>query len=167
MLGTAQAHALRAELARPLRVTRIIGIRPHLQTPALVGPVQDFEQLSLVLQRGLNRLDLARIDFTGGSIDRDPLAFADRPATHAHDPTVGVDRDAFRADDCGFAHAPGHNRGVAGLSASGGEYSLRRDHPVHVVWRCLRPHQDDLLAGAAELVRAVRVENYLAVGGTG
>ena len=48
VLGAAQADPLRAVLARPPGVGRIVGVRPHLQAAELVGPAQQLHEVGVV-----------------------------------------------------------------------------------------------------------------------
>ncbi len=73
-----------------------------------------------------------------------------------------VDRERLAAGHAGLAHPARDDRGVRRHAAVGREDAARLDDPVDVVRRRLRADEDDGLARASLLLRAVGVENDLA-----
>ncbi len=93
VLGPAQADALRAEEPRDPRVLRGVRIRPDAELAHLIGPFEEPVELAehervlgphRSLEQHLDHLGRARLDpaaenLAGGAVDRDPIAFTERP----------------------------------------------------------------------------------------
>ena len=162
MLGAAEPDPLRAVIPGDLRIARIVGVRPHTQPAAGVGPGQQLIQV--LVDRRFDHRDRAQDDVAGRSVDRDQVAFLDFRAVDREDALFQVDLQTLGAGHAGLAHAARHHGGVAGLAAARGQYALGRDHAVHVVGIGLDPNQDHRLAFLSVLLGAVGVEDRLAAG---
>src|ERR1035437_2845398 len=139
VLGAAQSDAFGAELARRFGVARDIGIGAHAELAAeLVGPRHEALQHAGGGVR-VQGVGLAGEDFTGGTIERDPVAFPE--CDH-----LAVDGDGdfllmlvdgkvvtLREGDAGGSHAAADYGGVAGHAAARGEDAFGDFHAVDVV----------------------------------
>ena len=91
---------------------------------------------------------LAGEDFTGRTVERQPVAFLEGQvlAVGERDDNlllVLVHRDGAGAGDAGDAHAARYHRRVAGHAAARRENALGHFHAVDVVRHGLGAHQDD------------------------
>jgi len=133
VLGSAQADALGAVLSCSLGVPRIVGVRPNLQPPNVVGPCQYLSELFLFRKVGSNRLDRALEDLSGGAVDADDLSLTDRLPGRGHLSFGYIDPKRLNPRYAGLPHAPRDHRRVAGRSTAGRQNAFGRDHPMHVV----------------------------------
>src|SRR5439155_27366486 len=86
---------------------------------------------------GFDGVGLAGEDFTGGAIERQPVAFfeSDHLAVDGdgHQLLVLFDGDGFRAGDAGGAHAAADDGCVAGHTATRGQNALGDFHALNIV----------------------------------
>ena len=147
LLGIAGDVGVGAEAAGGLRVARDIGIGAHAKAAAeLVGPTH--KRLEDSRRRvGIHGVSLAGKNFTGGAVERQPVAFrqGDGLALDGDaDFFPGLaDGDFLGAGHAGRAHATADHRGVAGHAAARSENALGHFHAVNIVGHGLFAHQDD------------------------
>ena len=84
--------------------------------------------------------------------------------TDAHLATGTVDVEVAAADHAALAHAARHHRSVGRHAAAGGQDPLGDVHSQNVLGRCLRAHQDHLLAGLGPSLCGLGVEDDAANG---
>ena len=122
VLGAAEPDALRAELARLRRVLGVVGVRAHLESAQVVGPVED--RLEVLVDRGRDERDLADDDASGAAVDRDHVALAQLVAADADGLRAGVDVEAVAAGDARLAHPARDDGRVRRHAAVRGEDAL-------------------------------------------
>ncbi len=145
MLGPAQTDPLGAVGAGPLGVRRVVGVRPHLEPPELIRPLEQPHQ-PRVLDVRHDRVELVEVHLAGRPIDGDPVTFFDVHAVHGHRPGLHVDLQLCDTNHGGLAELSGHQGGVARPPAAAGEDPVGGEHAVDVVRLRLRPHHDHVLA---------------------
>ena len=147
VLRAAQADALGAQAAGVGGVGRVVGVGPHHHGHVGTGPhpVRPVQQ-GLQLGRGLGGAGGggAEEDLPGAPVDGDLGAGRDHAVA---DVEAGVvDDDLAGTHDGGNAPAAGHDGGVRGDAAAGGEDAAGALHAEHVVRRGLVADEDDGLA---------------------
>jgi len=181
MLGAAKADAFRAEGHGVSRLVGLVGVGPDLQGPVLVRPLHDLGErlvdrgilgIERLLDQDLKDLgrlgaDLALEHLAGRAVDGDPVAFFESAALDRHGVLGVVDEELAAAGDAHPAHLAGHEGGVGGHAAAGGQDALRGAHALDVLGRSLDTGQDDLLAPLGPVGGVDRVEDQAAGGGPG
>ena len=147
VLGTAQADALRAEVAGQLCVLGVVGVGAHTQGAELVGPLQDGVQVAGEL--GKHQLDGAEHHDAGGAVQRDHVAFLDDDIGAGDDGLLllSVDLEGLDAAHARGAHAAGDNGSMGGLATMAGQDALGGDHAGQVVGVGLPADEHALAAG--------------------
>ena len=143
-------------------VLRQVGVRAHAERAELVGPPEHLREVPVTF--GSTSFTAPDHDLAGGAVDRDHVALADHGVAGRRLSTLDVDVEAGRAAHRGRAHAAGDDGGMAHEPAARREDPLRRDHPVEVVGRRLRPHEHDRLAALGGGLGVVGGEVHLADG---
>ncbi len=168
VLGAAQTDALRAVRTGAARVLRIIRIGPHLQFGNIIRPVEQGQQVGLLLERGRAGGNFTEEDLARRAVHGHPLAFGDRPLADDHQAAFHVNFHGGRADHRGDAKLARHHRRVGGRAAFAGEDTFRGDHAMHIVGLGEWAHHDDiLLAFLRHFLGGIRVEIDLADGRAG
>ena len=163
-----EADALGAKLPRPRRVSRIVGVRPHLQRPFLVGPAEQGLQIGLSLEVRGDRPNRSREDLARAAVDREMFAATNDLVPDAEFGRVVVDLDCLAAGNARDAEAPGHDGRMARGTATRGEDAFRMKDSMYVVRGGLDPHEDDRLSLApADPLGLVGIEGHDAHRGTG
>ena len=181
VLGPAEADALGPEGHGVGGLVGLVGVGPDLERPVLVGPGHDLGEglvdgrlgrVERLFDQDLEDLgglgvDLALDDLAGRAVDRDPVAFLERPALDGHRVGAVVDEELAAAGDADPAHLPGDQGGVRGHAAAGGQDALGRVHALDVLGRGLDAGQDDLLAALGPGLGVDGVEDDAARGRAG
>ncbi len=149
VLGAAQSDAFGAEGPRLQSIAGNVGIGANTHAAEGLGPSHQLQQFGIVGPRG-HGVELAVDDAAGGAVERDPVAFLQRLAVHAHHARLLVDLDIAGAGDAALAHAARDDRRVAGHAAARGQNAGGDFHAGDVFRRGLAAHQDQL--GALVLV---------------
>ena len=139
VLGAAEADPLGAELARPRRVLRVVGVRAHA-----AGGAASSAQPRIVSKSSLS------CGGTSGTSPTNtrpvpPSIVITSPSPSLRPPIVAVfavDRQLVAARDARLPHPARDDRRVRGHAAVHGEDPLRGDHPVDVVRRRLPADED-------------------------
>ena len=151
MLGAAQADAFRAELARSFGIARNVGIGAHAELAAEYIRPSHERRHDAGRRIGVDGVGLSGEGLTGGTVERQPVAFLQRHLLAAHGHThflaLRVDVDVARAGYARGAHAAANHGCVAGHAAARGENALGHFHPVNIVRHGLFAHQDDRSRG--------------------
>ena len=159
MLRPREADALGAELAREPALAGRIGIDPHAELAALVGPREELDELLLLAEVRGDRRQLAREHLAGRPVDGDRVALLDDLAVDAHLAFLKIDVQGGDTRDARQAEAARDHCRMRCRTAAGREDPRRRDHPVEVIRARLWAHQDDELLLSLEHDRAIRVEH--------
>ena len=145
VLGTRETDAFRAELACEAAFTRRVGVDPHAEAAALVGPREELDQLLLLAEVRGDRRELAGEHLAGRPVDGDRVALLDDLAVDAHLALLKIDVERGDSGDAGQAQTARDDGRVRGRTAARCQDSRRRDHSVEVVRTCLGAHEDDEL----------------------
>ena len=137
----------------------LVGVGPDLHPPDLVGPAQDALELGLVLEPGRDRRQRPQEHLAGRAVEADLVALAERDAVRGRGLGAVVDEQLVAAGHARLADLAGHDGGVRGRPAAGGQDALRHGHPVEVVRRGLDAHEHDPLAPPDPLDGDVGVEH--------
>ena len=165
VLGPAQADAFGTELDRGARVERRLGVGADLEPAGGVGPLH--QQGKVVRKLRVDRRDGAQHHRALRAVEGDDVALGQPHAALRRHRLLGIgDREVAGTADAGLAHAPRHDRGVAGHAAARGQDALGGVHAVDVVGRGLDPHQDHGFAGGRHPLGMVGGEHDLAGHGT-
>ena len=160
MLRPAQANALRAEIARGLRIGRRFGVGADLHPAARIRP--DHQRPEITYQFGLDRRHFARHNFAGGAIQRDDIALIQRAASNAQHFGSSINLNASCTRYAWTPHATCDHRSMAGHPTARGQYALGGMHAVNVFGACFNTHQNDGLAHVIETFGGVGIEHDLA-----
>ena len=147
VLGAAESDALGAHLGGAVGVAGDVGVGSHAKPADRVGPLHQLvvlaEQKAFLAGEhavlhlddfgGLD-LDLPDIHRAGETRQADILTFADDLGADGDGLGVVVDPQFARAGDAWGAHAAGHDGGVTGHPAAGGQHRLRHGHPTDILW---------------------------------
>ena len=125
MFGAAETDPARTERVRQLRLIGQVGVRTDAERALFVGPFEqpvealiDVRRLGLHLARehlqDLARLggDLSDLDFTRQTVEREPVAFAQRLATELDGLLLLADLQFAGTDNRRLAHLASDHRGV-------------------------------------------------------
>ena len=139
VFGAAEANALRAIRTRALGVSRVVAVGPHLQPARAVGPMQDFLEVFLIGEVGLDGVDLPDEHFARRSVDGDEISLANDLGRifGGHRSRLEVDGQRLGSGDAGLTHSAGDDGGVAGRATLGGENAPSLNHSMNVIGRCL------------------------------
>jgi len=163
VLGTAEPDAGSPKLAGLLGVDGIVGIGAYTNVPDVISPLQ--QGLKIRAQLGVNHGDLPLDDPPVGPVDGQPVPGGKGHPSDPQDLPLHVNTKGVAPDNTGLAHAPGHNRRVAGHPAPAGENPLGRDDTADVLRRCLRPYQEYRFTGLTQSLRLLGVEDNQTRGG--
>ena len=130
MLGATEADPFGAELARPARIRRNVGVRPHAQPAPRIRPRHQLVEFLADLR--CDELGGAEDHPAGRAVDGDHLAAFDGAPVYSEPAGGGIDIQLFRADDARLAHAARDDRRMACHPTSSGQDGARRDDPVEV-----------------------------------
>ena len=133
MLGTAQTDTLGAEFDGLESLFGRIGVGIDVQFGIFVGPLQDLAEVAG--EGGLFGGDGAIVDFAGGSVDGDDIAFVVDLAADRHGLVDFIDDGFAASGDAALADLTGNDSGVGGHSASHGKDTLSGDHAIEIVRR--------------------------------
>ena len=140
VLGTDQAHALGAEVTGDTGVMGIVGVGADLQLTILVRPLHDGGEVAGDVS--LFGLQLAQIHVAGGAVQGDVVALTDDVAGQSGGLGVLVHDQAGDTGHAAAAHAAGHDGGVRGAAAAGGQDALGDLHAHDVLGGGLLPDQN-------------------------
>ena len=163
VLGAAEADALGAEVAAPVRVGRRVGVDPHPELPDPVGPLHEPDEVRRSAPaRSSAAWPANTLPVLPSTVIQSPSASC-RPLT-AKRPAFSSTSSSCAPGDARLAHAAGHDGGVRRHAAARGEDRLGHHHAVEVLGRGLPPHQDHRLPRAPQLLGPVGVEHHGAAG---
>ena len=147
VLGAAEADAAGAERDGDLGLRGRVGVGPHLELGGLRAPFHELLEALILLgllggriivqqagdDLGRGGLDLARVDFAGGAIDREVVAFVEELVADLDGLGPVVDLEGGGTADADLAHLAGDEGGVRGHPAAGGEDAFGRDHAAEIL----------------------------------
>ena len=144
MLGTAQADALSAEVARVGGVFACVGVGANAKLALAnhIGPLKDGVELGWWL--GSRQLHCANNHFAGGAVEADDIAFFDNNSADGE--LLAIDLDGVGTHDCRRTPTACHNGCVTHQATASGEDALADHHAVHVFGAGFATNEDDLFA---------------------
>ena len=134
MFGAAEADALCAEVACLTCVAWCIGVGANECFGEFGGEVHDSAEVAA--EFGFGGGHLAVVNFTGGAVEGDPVAFVVELTGHFDGLFFVVDFDFAGTGNAAFAHTASHNSSVGGHTAAHGEDALSHGHTAEVFGRC-------------------------------
>ena len=140
MLGTAQANTNRTKVASHLSIVWRIGVGADGQALVLVGQKHQFAEVTRQIR--ITGRDLAFVNATGRTIERDPVAFVINLAFNGHRARFRIDTNRASARDAALAHATRHNGSVRSHAATCGENPLGNSHTAQVFRRGFLTNQN-------------------------
>ncbi len=160
MLCPAEADPFRPQLQSAACICGGVGIGPHAQSPAFIGPGEQLAQL-----RGGPGIDQGRLP--RDHLSRSPVNGEESPfgiffSLNRYPASFEIDLQRLTAADAGFARSPSDNRGMAGHAAPASEDPLGGIDPVNIIGSGLGADQKHLLTGPRPLLGPVSIEDYLA-----
>ncbi len=139
MLGTGQAHALRAEVQGHPCVMGVVGVGADGHLAVLIGPLHNGGEVAG--DAGLLGGQLAQVDVAGGAVQGEEVPLADGDAAQYGGLGVLVHHQVGDAGHAAAAHTTGHHGGVGGAAAAGGQHALGHLHTHNVLRGGLLAHQ--------------------------
>src|SRR5262249_7447209 len=110
------------------------------------------------------RRQVAAIDATRCTVERDPIALGDGRIVHAKATMYAVDVNVLTADDRALAHPARDDCSVTRHSAARREHRARRDDAVEILRRRLIAHENHVLTRVRTLLGHIGVEDGDATG---
>ena len=110
VLGPAETDSLGAELTGLGRIRRVVGVRPHLQPPDPVRPLEHRREVVVDLRR--HERHRADDHLAGAAVDRDRVAFVQLVPRQPRNLRALVDVQRLAAGHAGRPHPPCHDGGV-------------------------------------------------------
>ena len=163
VLGAAKPDALRAEIARDLRVMGRFGVGAHGHAPDLVRP--SHERCEIAGKLRLHRRDRAEEHLARRAVDGDDVALVHLPPAGGEERRALVDLQIASAAHAWPAHATRDHRRMAGHAAPRGHDRPCGVHAVNILRAGLNAHEDDVAAFLRKALGLVGVEDDLARGG--
>jgi hypothetical protein len=124
-------------------VVGIVRIGPDPQAATAVGPGEQLDQPG-IHDIGHDGIDLSAVYFSGGSVERDPVAFLDYLTSPIdHEALAQIDLQLGDADHGRLAELAGDQRGMTGATSPAGQNAFGGQHAVNIVRLGFGPHHDD------------------------
>ena len=141
MFCAAKTDTLCAEVACLTGVAGSIGVSAYKCLCVLVGKIHDSGEVTV--ENGFGGGNLTVVYFTGGTIERDPVAFLVGLSAHFDGLGHIVDLDFAGAGNAALAHAACNHSCVGSHAAAHSQDTLSHGHTAKVLGRCFDADKDD------------------------
>ena len=159
MLGTAKADSLCAQLTSFLSVSRSVCIGTNFQSSVFVCPSHN--SFELTSDGSVNRINDTVIDFTGGTVDGQPVSLVEFFSSQSKFLVCLIHSDLRATRYTAGTHTTGNYGCMGSHTTAYSQNTLGSFHTFDVFWRGLKTNQNNLLASCSPLFCILCCEDNL------